>query len=246
MGKTSPIGQTGERACKTLGHPCDACEIRHIGVCAELKDPEIERVRRLARIQQYAKGQSIIEQGAPAEFLYNVVRGALRVFRLLADGRRQITGFLRPGDLLGLVFNESYAYGAEALTEVSLCRFPRPEFESLLAEIPTLERRLLVEASSELTQAQDQMLLLGRKTAKERVASFLSAWANRAERRGPPATTIELPMSRSDIADYLGLTTETVSRTFTQLKAARILKLIDPTHVEILQPQTIYQVASGE
>lgn len=222
-----------DRPTTQIGSPCNTCEIREISVCGVLDPEEIERLRAIISTVHCEQGQVIIHEGDPAEHLFNVVSGAVRLYKLLPDGRRQITGFLMPGDFLGIALNESYAYTAEALNLVHLCRFPRRRLEVLLHELPALERSLLGEASSELVAAQDQMLLLGRKTARERVASFLVMLSERAARHGRPANPIELPMIRADIADFLGLTTETVSRTFSHLKRNGIIDLAIRGQVEI-------------
>jgi len=127
-----------------------------------------------------------------------------------------------------------------------LCRFSRRDLVALLPEVPLLEHRLLQNATNELTAAQDQILLLGRKTAKERVAYFLHALAVRSGSPDRPAIAIDIPMTRSDIADYLGLTTETVSRTLTQLKKAKIINLAEPTRIEILRPGQISSLSNAE
>ncbi|HYD99220.1 MAG TPA: helix-turn-helix domain-containing protein, partial [Alphaproteobacteria bacterium] len=167
-----------------------------------------------------------IAEGEPADHLFNVTAGTVKLYKLLPDGRRQITGFLGPGDMLGLAAGTGYAYSAEAVTEAALCRFPRLRLEALLDEQPAMRRRLFAMARDELAAAQEQMLLLGRKTAREKTASFLLGLAERAARRGGPADAVEVAMSRADIADYLGLTTETVSRTLTAMKAAGLIRLL--------------------
>lgn len=198
--------------------PCDDCAIRETSVCEVLEPEQLARMRSIATIMYLEPGSTLFQESEPAEHLCNVVEGAVK-HKLLPDGRRQITGFLFPGDFLGVALNKSYAYSAEAMGNVRLCRFPRRKLENLLTELPNLEHRLLEVAGNELVAAQDQMLLLGRKTARERLASFLMMVSRRAAARGRPDTPVELPMSRADIGDYLGLTTETVSRTFTQLKS---------------------------
>lgn len=228
-----------------LGEPCGHCVIRGIGICHSLGDFDLERLRKLIRIVNIEPGHTVIEEGAAAEYLFNVVTGSLRIFRLLADGRRQITGFLFPGDFLGLVFNDRHVYGAEAVQATTLCQFSRRGLVDLLPEIPPLEHRLLQDATNELTAAQDQILLLGRKTAKERVASFLQLLEHRAGNADKDKVVVDIPMTRADIADYLGLTTETVSRTLTSLKNAKIIQLTEPTRIEILRPGEIARLASA-
>lgn len=174
----------------------------------------------------------------------------MKIYKLLGDGRRQVTGFLFAGDFLGLIHNEAYAYSAEALAPTKLCRFPRRKLEALLDEMPNLEQRLLVMASHELAAAQDQMMLLGRKSARERVVSFILMLSNSAARRGAarrgrPGDPVLLPMSRSDIADYLGLTVETVSRTFTRLKKQGLIELLDEKRIRLAKRQALREIADG-
>lgn len=187
----------------------------------------------------------MITESDRADFLFNVTDGLVKVYKLLPDGRQQITGFLFPGDFLGIAMNDTYAYSADAVTRVRLCRFPRDRLESLLEDLPHLEKRLLGVASNELVQAQDQMLLLGRKSAEEKVCSFLLSLSRRAVRRGLDPAPIHLPMSRADMADYLGLTTETVSRAITKLKAGRVITLMKGGLVEIPSLDRLEEMASG-
>lgn len=225
--------------------PCATCGIREMSVCAVLSDEELDRLAEIISATRFAPRQLIFQEGDPAAYLFNVTGGTVKLYKLLADGRRQITGFLFPGDFLGLALNESYAYGAEAVTEVSLCRFPRRKLEALLEEFPKMEKRLLGIASNELAAAQDQMLLLGRKSAQEKIASFLLILAHRAVERGGPPSPIDLPMSRADIADYLGLTIETVSRTLTTLKKNELISLAQAGQVEVLQRRKLEAIAQG-
>jgi CRP/FNR family transcriptional regulator len=126
-----------------------------------------------------------------------------------------------------------------------LCRFPRRKLESLLERFPKMEKRLLGMASHELAAAQEQMLVLGRKTAKEKVATFLLALAGRAEQRGQPGNPVSVPMSRADIGDYLGLTTETVSRTFTHLRGHGLVVLQSGGKVEMTDRAGLQEIAEG-
>ena len=226
-------------------HPCAACGIRDMAICSVLAPDELNQLVAITRDVNFSQGQTIIDEGEQADFLFNLTQGAIRLYKLMADGRRQITGFLFEGDFLGIALNEQYAYSAEAIGEVTLCRFPRQKFEVMLDEFPHLEKRLLGVASNELAQAQDQMLLLGRKTAREKVVSFLSALSRRAVDRESDASPVYLPMSRADIADYLGLTTETVSRTFTNLKRDGYIQLKAGGYVELPDIEALEEVAEG-
>lgn len=224
---------------------CGACGIRDLAVCAVLDDIELTRLASIAVTVKFTDNQVILQEGDPAEAMFNVTDGAVKLYKLLPDGRRMITGFLFPGDFLGLAHNDTYAYSADASGNVRMCRFPRRRFEAMLEEFPHLERRLLTDASNELAQAQDQMLLLGRKTAKEKIASFLIQLAGRQRRRGGPENIVQLPMSRAEIADYLGLTTETVSRTITQLKSTGAIRLQQGHTIQLSNGSELTEIAEG-
>ena len=234
--------KTRDAAAGQLGSPCSACEIREISVCGVLSPSELERLRQIISTVNLDPGQTAINEGDEAADVFNVVAGTIKLYKLLPDGRRQITGFMFAGDFLGIALNETYAYSAEAVDKVQLCRFPRRRLESLLEEFPKLEHRLLGEAANELVVAQDQMLLLGRKTARERVSSFLFGLAERASRRGRHEQNRDVPMSRSDIADFLGLTTETVSRTITQLKESGVIAVPSRGQIQIRQSERLHDL----
>ena len=226
-------------------HPCRACEVRDICVCAVLEADELLRLNAISMTKSFQPNQPIFHAGDDSVYVSNVVQGAVRLYNLLPDGRRQITGFLFAGDFLGMVANQECAYSAEALTALKLCRFPRRKLEALLDVLPSLERRLLGAASNELVAAQDQMLLLGRKTAREKVASFLQRLSRRAVERGESADPVYLPMSRADIADYLGLTTETVSRTITSLRQNGMIALMASDLISIAEGAALRDLAEG-
>lgn len=225
--------------------PCEACKVREEALLAALSEEERDLVSSIITSVRYGPRQTIFHEGDPAEHLFNVTGGTVKLYKLLPDGRRQVTGFLFAGDFLGLAMVDSYAYSAEAINEVSLCRFPRLKLEALLDQFPKVERRLLGLASNELAAAQDQMLLLGRKTAREKIASFLLVLSRRAGDRGDPDHLLQLPMSRTDIADYLGLTIETVSRALTGFKKAGIIAMVENGQVVIQDRPELEKAAGG-
>lgn len=183
----------------------------------------------------------IFDEAEPADHVFTVTAGVVKIFKALPDGRRMVTGFLFPGDFLGLVNNNAYAYSAETLTVSEFCRFPRHQLEALLAELPRLEQRLLWMASHEIAAAQDQMVLLGRKSARERVASFLVMLSKITAHSAGGA--VALPMSRADIADYLGLTVETVSRKLAQLRTQRVIEVLNDRHIRVSNFPALYRAA---
>jgi CRP/FNR family transcriptional regulator len=223
---------------------CASCGARAQSVCSAIPDDELQRLASVAVHCQVEAGRMFIGEGDPADNFFNVTGGTARLFKLMQDGRRQITGFARRGHFLGLAVSDSYAFCAEAIDVVHYCRFSRRHLRDLLDDYPSFEKRLLAVASNELVAAQEQMLLLGRKTARERVASFLLARSGEGPPCKGPAQHLHLPMTRSDIADYLGLTIETVSRTLTKLKTEKLIGI--PTVSEIvIQSHAGLEAASG-
>jgi CRP/FNR family transcriptional regulator, anaerobic regulatory protein len=225
--------------------PCDTCRAREFSACAPLTAEEQKRLAAIMRTVDVEPHYAIFHEADSAEYVYNVTTGTVKVYKLLGDGRRQVTGFLFAGDFLGLTHNDVYAYSAEALAPTTLCRFPRRKLEALLDEMPNLEQRLLAMASHELAAAQDQMVLLGRKSARERVVSFILMLSNSAARHGRPSDPVFLPMSRSDIADYLGLTIETVSRTLTRLRKQGLIELLDEKQIRLSKQHELGEIAEG-
>ena len=224
---------------------CGECEIRDLTFCSVLTAEEMARVRACRTEVKLPAHHTIFHEADEADHLFNVTSGVVKLYKLLADGRRQITGFLFAGEFLGLAANRTYAYTAETVTEAKLCRFSRRRLEKLFDEWPHLEKHLLGIAASELIAAQDQMVLLGRKTAQEKMASFILMMSERAEARGQDGNPVTLPMNRADIGDYLGLTIETVSRTLTQLKNKGVISLMGSGHILLSKPDDLGDRAEG-
>ncbi len=227
-------------------NPCEACAVRAAGICAPLEPQELERLSAIAGRSRLAAEQVVFCEGDPADTVFAVTEGTVRLSKMLLDGRRQITGFLSPGGFLGIAYSDIYSFTAEAVTSLALCRFPRRQLERLIVELPGLERRLLSMAFDEIKAAQDQMVLLGCKSAEEKLATFLWKWCLKAGRRERSDCIVDLPMNRTDIADYLGLTTETVSRTFSRFAKDGILALPTTHGVILRQPERLKEMASGE
>jgi CRP/FNR family transcriptional regulator, nitrogen fixation regulation protein len=163
--------------------------------------------------RSYRPNAEIFADGKPAENLYCVVTGSVRTFKIFSDGRRQISGFYLPGDVFGLEFADTYSCSAEAITDTRLRVISRSTLAVRADREPAIAGELLALTAHELKRAQERALLLA-KTAQERVASFLVEMAE----RGAGGNAIDLPMSRQDIADYLGMSVETVSRTLVSLE----------------------------
>jgi CRP/FNR family transcriptional regulator len=225
---------------------CVDCDARHRSVCNAIGDADIERLAAVAMPRRIEKGQVFIEEGRPAGDFFNITFGTAKLYKMLPDGRQQITGFASAGHFLGLAVSDTYAFSAEAIESIELCRFSRPKLRTLLDDFPLLEKRLLETACNELVAAQEQMLLLGRKTARERVASFLAMRLSEGIACGLSRDRITLPMTRAEIADYLGLTIETVSRTLTRFKTEGKIGLPSRDEVEIRDPHWLSGVATGQ
>lgn len=224
---------------------CVHCDLGAMAFCAGLSTQQFRRFMTVLGQTSVEPGITIFREGDAAENLYTITAGAVKLYKLLSDGRRQITAFLFPGDFFGISVNDNYAYTAETMSPVMLCRFPRRKLDALFAELPMLEKKLLGATTQELAAAQEQMLLLGRKTARERVATFLVVLRQRLCAKGNRSPLFTLPMNRSDIADFLGLTIETVSRTMTGLKREGLIGLPDANHVSIERYDALLRIAEG-
>ena len=218
--------------CCKAGTFCERCAVSALAVCGGLGKPHLGALAQIAVKRSIPAGKTLTDEREPAKSVFTIVEGVLKLYKLLPDGRRQVVGFMFPGDFVGLAFGEHYIYTAEAITPITTCRFKRSRFNGLLAKFPSLEANLLGRVSTELAAAQEQMLLLGRKSAKERLSSFLAGLARRLELTD--GEHLPLPMNRGDIADFLGLTIETVSRTFTVLHKQGLLKKVKKSGVVLV------------
>mgnify|MGYP000188656932 CR=1 FL=1 len=181
-------------------------------------------------------GAYLYYEGDEVEWLYQVTSGVVRLTRLLSDGRRQVIAFGFPGDIVGFPSIGHHHTDCEALTDVRLQPFRRSALENGEGD-PKLHSALLQAALREISAMQDHFMMLGRKSASEKLASFLCVLSERIGENSEGARSITLPMSRSDIADFLGLTTETISRTFTQLRKSKIIA-IDNVHTIVIERPT--------
>ncbi len=225
--------------------PCSTCEARPLSVCNAIADADLAHLASITTVTDVDAGQCFIDEGEPANSFFNLTAGTAKLFKLLPDGRRQITGFVGPGHFLGLAVSDTYAFSAEAIERVRFCRFQRARLRALLNDFPAMEQRLLEVAANELVAAQEQMLLLGRKTARERLASFLLMQSRQGLPCGHSRRRFKLPMTRSDIADYLGLTIETVSRTLTRLRAEGMIEIMSQSELAIRDGAALEGLAGG-
>lgn len=228
---------------------CDGCAIRHSAICDALSEAEIQSLNRIAIRRNIPKGKAILSEGENRTVFANIVSGVVKLTKTLEDGRQHIIGLLFASDFLGRAFRSDNPYFAEAATDVQLCAFPAAEFERLLRAYPGFEHRLFRFTLTELDACQDWMLLLARKRADERVASFLLMIAKRAASVGcaHSANTLgrrfDLPLSRSEIADCLGLTIETVSRQLTLLRKQSVIELFGNREIFVPDLRRLQEIA---
>ena len=229
---------------------CGTCAIRHKAVCDGLTDQELQKLNRIAHRKIVPAGRGIIDESADAEIYGNILSGVVKLTKSISDGRQHIVGLLFPPDFLGRAFRADNPYFAQAATDVELCVFSAKGFEALLAEHPGLEHRLLQYTLGKLDAAQEWMLLLARKSAEERVASFLLMIARRVPQIGCGAAgshgvRFHLPLARADIADCLGLTLETVSRHMTKLKTRGVIELRSAREIEVPDMNALEAAVGG-
>lgn len=220
----------------TTGFPalCASCEARHRGICGALTAEQLTLLAKASSKRRAEEGSELIGDAETIESYANVLSGVVKLTKMLSDGRQQIVGLQFAPDFVGRPFRAESTLTAEAATEVELCSFPRTAVERMMAEQPDLEHRLLKQTLKELDEARDWMLTLGRKTAAEKVASFLLMIARNidpAAKAGQRAVTFDLPLSRAEIADFLGLTIETVSRQFTRLRTEGVIRIEHSRHI---------------
>lgn len=228
---------------------CLDCTIRLRAVCAYADAPILAELERTKRYRSYAAGQVIVSAGVEPSVVGSLVDGVAQISTLLPDGRRQMVGLLLPSDFVGRPGRSRIDYDITAATAVTLCTFRKADFERLLRSNPAIERRMLDMTLDELDAARDWMTLLGRKTARERVASLVLMIARRdaaLSGRSPEAGQhVPLRLTRQAIADYLGLTIETVSRQFSALDRDNLLALGPRRTVEILDLDGL-ETAAGD
>jgi CRP/FNR family transcriptional regulator, nitrogen fixation regulation protein len=213
-----------ERTSATASHAVNASRVNSADA-----DVLNQSMHLMGAVMAYPRDTEIFGENEPADYLYKVVSGAVRTYKILSDGRRQVGGFYLQGDIFGLEFADAHTLSAEAISDAKVLVVKRSALSALAGRDPSVAQQLFALTGRELHRVQDRILLLI-KNARERVASFLLEMAERA----PQNNTIELPMSRQDIADYLGLTIETVSRTLTSLETASVIEVSTSTSRRIV------------
>jgi CRP/FNR family transcriptional regulator len=227
---------------------CRACEARHKGVCGALNAKQLTELAKHTTKHKYDASTGLVSDGAKVERYANIMSGVIKLAKLTTDGRQQIVGLQFAPDFLGRPFSQISDFDVEAATDVRVCSFPREVLNKLTQESPELEHRLHAQTLKELDEARDWMLALGRKSAAERVAGFLCFIAERINPdmdldQGP--VRFDIPLKRADMADFLGLTIETVSRQITKLRQARVIEIENNRTVIIPELETLRKVAGA-
>lgn len=207
---------------------CRSCEARHKGICGALTPDQLLHLSKHTNKTDHMPDSELLASGEESHHYSNVIKGVVKLTKLMADGRQQIVGLQFSPDFLGRPFRKQNDSYAEAANNVHLCSFPRNVLDDMVKQSPQLEHRLHEQALKQLDEARDLMLTLGRKTANEKVATFLHMIAihNDPELElEDQQIEFELPLKRADIADFLGLTIETVSRQMTKLRKAGIIDI---------------------
>lgn len=209
---------------------CTECAVRDRALCGALSDDELVALNNIGQRRTVARGETVIWSGDESVICANLLVGIMKLSASTSDGREQTVGLLYPADFVGGLYADQASFTVTALTDAELCVFPRGSFETVLHDHAQMERRLLERTFSALEEARGRMLTLARRTAEERVAGFLIDMADRIGNAGCRATsdgpvTFDLPLTRGEMADLLGLTIETVSRQLTRLKNAGVIAL---------------------
>ncbi len=216
---------------------CAECPIRHRAVCAHCEKDELEELESIKYYRSFEAGQTVIWSGDPMNFVGSVVSGIASLTQTMEDGRTQMVGLLLPSDFVGRPGRENAPYDVVATTDLVMCCFRKKPFEELMVTTPHIAQRLLQMTLDELDAAREWMLVLGRKTAREKIASLLSIIARRDASLHSSGTVgpivFDLPLTREAMADYLGLTLETVSRQISALKKDQVILLESKRHVTI-------------
>ncbi|SFT13089.1 CRP/FNR family transcriptional regulator, anaerobic regulatory protein [Sulfitobacter marinus] len=226
---------------------CTDCPIRHRAVCAYCTGDELDVLEQLKSYKTFKAGEPILWRADKLTYVGSLVHGVATLSKTLEDGRTQMVGLLLPSDFIGRPGRSEIEFDVVAVTDVTLCCFQIKPFEALIASTPHVAQRLVEMALDELDVAREWMLLLGRKTAREKIATFVQMLVQRQHIAGTdlPGQALSLPLTQEQIANYLGLTLETVSRQLGIMKKNGILRFSDRRHFEVIDFPAL-QLATGD
>ncbi|MCR9215376.1 MAG: helix-turn-helix domain-containing protein [Proteobacteria bacterium] len=226
--------------------PCDSCAAHKKAICSSLEGQALDRFRTKGRTRIIKVGEPLFFESEDIRYFYTVISGEVRLCNILEDGRRQVVGFRSCGDKVGEHFGGKYLYDAEAVCDTIVCQFPVRELEMQMQQSPEMRAKLMKIMQEEISELQQHTILLGRKTPIEKIATFLKNRASKLNLVGEENIEISLSMGRSDIADYLGLTVETVSRTISKLKAEKVIDVPSAHAVVVRDIQQLAVLADGK
>ena len=219
-----------------------SCSIDGMTFCDSLLHHEVATLNSISINIRLTHGKSLFEESDPADFVHIVNDGVVRLSRTLSDGRRTVIAFALPGDFIGLLQEEEHSCSASALGPVSTCRIPRNSFAAYVDSKPHFLRRLNFHLANDLKLARDQMILLGRRNAREKTAAFILTMRDRWIRVNGQSIYVALPMTRSDIGDFLGITIETVSRMLWTFAREKLIVIV-PDGIRILDLHGLMEIA---
>lgn len=222
---------------------CRSCAVRDDGICGAMTDGQLSDLCRYTTRRKIDHGSELLSQGERILSYANILKGVVKLTKRMSDGRQQIVGLQFAPNFIGRPFADESALTAEAATDVEICAVSKPALDNMMIHAPDLGHRLHRQALVELDEARDWMLTLGRKTAREKVASFLHLIATHSTRDGRGTLRFELPLSRQDIGDFLGLTVETVSRQMTKLRRENVIRVENSRNVTIHDLDRLADVA---
>jgi len=223
---------------------CQSCDVRHKGMCGALNASELVDFAKFTHVVKVSSGDVLLQEQGPIRSYANVMRGVLKLTKTMADGRQQIVGLQFAPDFVGRLHQHESPVRVEACSDVEVCSITRNALRKMLEENPALEAKLLHQALREIDQGREWMLALGRKTAHEKVASFLMMMVRQIDPlAGGAVTAFDLPLTRAEIGDFLGLTIGTVSRELTRLRRAGVIQISSHRHIDILDLEALRQRA---
>lgn len=229
---------------------CRSCEARHKGICGALSPDQLVHLNSYTTRSLKPSGTELVSNYVENDTYANLLRGVIKLSMTMSDGRHQIVGLQFPPDFVGRVFEKDSKVTAEAASEVHVCSFPRHIIDKFIDDTPELEHRLHKQSIQELDEARDWLLTLGRKTAQEKLVRFLLLIGENidpeTESHAKNCAAFDLPLTRADIADFLGLTIETVSRQLTKLRKAGLIEIESNRHIVIPDLDKIRQLGGGE
>jgi CRP/FNR family transcriptional regulator, anaerobic regulatory protein len=225
---------------------CVSCEARHGGICGTLSPSQLTELSRHTKRRKVTGGSEVIGQGEQLNAYSNILSGVVKLSKMMADGRQQIVGLQFAPDFMGRPFLRESQVAAEAAVDIEVCSMPKAIIDRMISDTPELEHKIHEQTLKELDEARDWMLTLGRKTAQEKVASFLHMIAMHIDPESADKRSFDLPLTRADIADFLGLTIETVSRQMTKLRRDGIIRIENNRHVTCPDMERLRRAAGND